>query len=151
MDYTTLKSLYLLKVEALLKIFPDKKDPKAVYQKIIKIGETLPPFPIAYKTEKYLVNGCQSEVFLVTSIENDCVQFQASSNAIISSGLIALLFFIYNNEPPELVTLFPPKFLEELHLEKSLSPGRSNGLASIYTKMKQSSIQFLNKKTKLTS
>ncbi|MBX9924088.1 MAG: SufE family protein [Rhabdochlamydiaceae bacterium] len=137
-SYTELTYLYEQKHEALLKNFPASTDPKQVYETIIELGRTLPPIPDSIKTAENLVSGCQSEVYLSTRINEDGkIFYEIGSEALISSGLAALLLLIYQGEVAELILLCPPRFISELGLAKSLSPGRAGGLASIYARMKQ--------------
>lgn len=137
LSYTELTYLYQQKQRELLSNFPDSSDPKQIYEKIIKLGQLLPPFPLELRTEKTLVSGCQSEVFLLATIDSEGkIFYQIHSDALISAGLAALLLSIYQGEYAELTLLCPPLFITELGLAKNLSPGRSNGLASIYSRMK---------------
>jgi len=146
-SYTEVLYLYEKKHEALLKKFSSSKEPSQIYEKIIELGRSLPPMEETLRTEENLVIGCQSEVFLSSEINTDGnMIYHIGSEALISSGLAALLLLIYQGECPELTLLCPPRFPTELGLAKSLSPGRSNGLASIYARMKQEALKLLAKK-----
>jgi cysteine desulfuration protein SufE len=114
------------------------------YEKIIELGRKLPPYPKELMTECRLVSGCQSQMYLYTSFFEGKVLFQAYSEALISAGLAALLLAVYNDEPPEAILSCPPQFLEDLGIHGSLSPSRSNGLASLFLRMKMEAIKFLN-------
>lgn len=114
-----------------------------VYQKIMEWGELLPPFKPEWKTEENLVHGCQSIMHLHGELKEGKIYFSASSDALISAGLAALLLEAYNGCSPETVLKEPPVFLEELGIPASLTPGRANGLASLYLKMKQEALKLL--------
>lgn len=114
-----------------------------VYQKIMEWGERLPPFKSEWKTEDALVNGCQSVMHVHAELKNGRIFFAASSDALISAGLAAILLEAYNGKSPEAVLKEPPVFLEELGIPDSLTPGRANGLASLYLKMKQEALKLL--------
>ncbi|TDX29045.1 cysteine desulfuration protein SufE [Modicisalibacter xianhensis] len=98
------------------------------YQYIIDMGKQLPAFPDDLKTPETKIQGCQSNVWMHHERQGDNVHFQATSDAAIVSGLIAVLMRIYNDRSPEEIIDTPPSFLEELGLDKHLSPTRSNGL-----------------------
>ncbi len=98
------------------------------YQYIIDMGKQLPAFPDDLKTPETKIQGCQSNVWMHHERQGDNVHFQATSDAAIVSGLIAVLMRIYNDRSPEEIVDTPPSFLEELGLDKHLSPTRSNGL-----------------------
>lgn len=105
------------------------------YQRLMQMGRRLPPFPDALKTPANLVAGCQSTLYLHSDLRDGKIFFQAHADALISSGLAALLIFVYSGEPPQTALLHPPAFLSDLSL--SLTPARSNGLFHIHLRMKQ--------------
>jgi cysteine desulfuration protein SufE len=139
--------LYEKKQKSLLELFPEK-DPQKTYEKIIKLGKELPSPKKDIQNEVYLVQGCQSLAYLTSSLTPEGnIEYEAHSEALISRGLAALLFFIYNYEKPELTFLYPPLFIQELGLHTSLSPGRSNGLISMYSRMKTEALTLFLKQT----
>ena len=98
------------------------------YQYIIDLGRQLPPFPAAGKTDEHKVRGCQSQVWLVTRVRGDRLDFQAISDSAIVSGLIALLMRIYSGRPAREILNTKPGFITAIGLDQHLSPTRSNGL-----------------------
>jgi len=117
------------------------------YVYIIELGKTAPPFLPEYKIAQNVVAGCQSILYLRTTHQDGKLFFSSYSEALISAGLAALLVAIYNDATPTTILLNPPTFLQEIGLLASLSPSRSNGLASIYLRMKQEALKVLNKET----
>ncbi len=63
------------------------------------------------------------------------IRFQADSEAFIVKGLIALLLQLYDDRLPEEILANPPKVLDEVGLTLFLTPGRSNGLASMIARI----------------
>ena len=124
-------------------LFSNCKTEEAKYQKIIELGRALPPLNLAYKTAENIVKGCQSTVYMHSWIENGRVLFLAESDALISSGLAAILLKVYNDETPETILTCPPDYLEELGISASLTPNRANGLYSIHLRMKQEAVRLL--------
>lgn len=138
-----LNALYQKKHKQLLNLFSESKDPQKTYEKIIELGKKISPAKDDIKKEINIVEGCQSLVYLSSEIsEEGSIIYQIQSDALISSGLAALLFFIYDKEQIELILYHPPLFIQDLGLNKSLSPGRSNGLAGMYSRMKKDAIKF---------
>ncbi|NGX39291.1 MAG: Cysteine desulfuration protein SufE [Chlamydiae bacterium] len=119
------------------------QSPQESYQKIIALGQELPPIAPEYKCEENIVRGCQSIVYLHSELHEKHLKFTAYSEALISRGLAALLISLYDNEPPEALLKCKPDFLEEVGIYASLSPGRSNGLASMYLRMQKDALNFL--------
>ncbi len=115
--------------------------PEQRYLKLIEMGRHLPPYPTELKTPDRIVRGCQSILYLATEFRDGKLYFQAHSDALISSGLAALLIAVYTGEPPETVLKCPPSFISDLGLASSLSLNRSNGLAHIHLRMKQDALK----------
>ena len=113
------------------------------YKKIIELGSELPDIEQKDKISENLVTGCQSQLYLKAHLHEGLFLFTAHSDALISKGLAALLYKVYNGLPPYIVLKYPPIFLKELEITTDLSPSRSNGLSSLYLKMQQLSVKFL--------
>lgn len=127
------------------KIFEACTTPEEKYQKIIELGKNLPPFLSINKTHEYLVKGCQSTTYLRSYLQEAKMYFEIYSEALISAGLAALLLSVYQEEFPEVIIKCPPLFLEEIGLYTALSPSRSNGLSSLFLRMKQEALNALIK------
>lgn len=102
------------------------------YKKIIQIGKDLPKIAEELYDDKYLVKGCQSQVWLFASLnEKGEMEITADSDAMIVKGLVALLKRAYSGLPPEEIIQTPPRFIEELGFKDYLSPSRANGFLSM--------------------
>lgn len=128
---------FIARTEGIKKKFQSLQTPEKKYEYLIELGKKLPPYPSELKTENRIVPGCQSILYLDAQIKENRIYFQIDCDALISKGLGALLIEIYNGLSPQEILLNPPLFLKELGILTSLSPHRSNGLASIYEKMKK--------------
>lgn len=106
------------------------------YRHIIELGRTLPPYPEAFRTDDNLVRGCQSRVWLHPRFEGGLVHLDAASDALIVSGLVALLLRIFSGQPPEAIVKAEPDFIAAIGLSEHLSPNRSNGLFAMIRTMK---------------
>jgi cysteine desulfuration protein SufE len=123
------------KIEQLKALFEDTSDDKEKYELILKLGRALPPFPEESKKPENRVEGCQSTTYLIATCEKGKMHFQATSDALISAGLVAILVQIYDNEAPTTILHNPPTFIHEIGLNTHLSPLRASGLAQMYQKM----------------
>ena len=116
------------------------------YNYLIELSTDLPKLDPKYKTDEYLINGCQSKVWLHAEMEGNNIVFRADSDAIITKGIVSLLIRVLSNrEPAEIVDtdLF---FIDRIGLRENLSPTRSNGLLSMVKQMK---LYALTYKTRL--
>lgn len=134
------KKIYFLKEQ-----FVDCKTPDERYHKLIALGRAIPPYPDSLRIPSLQVPGCQSTLYLSSRIEEGKVFFEATSDALISAGLAAVLLWVYSGESPETILTTPPTFLAELAILGSLTPSRSNGLAHIHQRMKRDALQFIHK------
>ena len=133
----------LKKQQSIKEIFLALPTEEAKYEKIIEMGRQQKMLDAAYKNNENLVKGCQSQVYLYSQFSEGKVFFEAESDALISSGLAALLTQVYSGEAPETILKCPPTYLDELGVLGSISPNRANGLYSIHLKMKQDALKLL--------
>jgi cysteine desulfuration protein SufE len=133
----------LEKQRQLIILFSSCASLEAKYEQIIELGKSLPAFDESHKKAENIVQGCQSLLYLHSELQDYTIYFKISSEALISAGLGALLLAVYNGESPEAVLTCPPDFIKEIDLHASLTPGRSNGLASMYLRMKQDALKLL--------
>jgi cysteine desulfuration protein SufE len=140
-DPLSIENLSLAKkIEGLKKIFTPLDTPAEKYHLLIDLGRNLSPIDAKYKVEDYLVEGCQSQLYIHAEKREGRIFFSAGTDALISAGLAALLLEVYNGETVETILTFPPHFLQELGIYASLSPNRAHGVINIYQKMKRLSI-----------
>jgi cysteine desulfuration protein SufE len=101
------------------------------YQYLIDLGRKLPPFPDAWKTEEHRLHGCQSMVWIVASGDASRLDFAATSDSAIVSGLVFLALRVYSGRPAAEILAAEPDYVAGIGLAKHLSPTRSNGLAAL--------------------
>jgi len=141
-EYSSMDSTFAKKAQKLKDLLAGKSR-EAMYETLIALGKELPPYPEERKLPEHLVSGCQSTVYLYATLKEGSLFFTATSDALLSAGLAALLLSLYNGESPKTVLTCTPQVLEELQIARSLSPTRSNGLANIHVHMKQEAVKFL--------
>jgi len=106
------------------------------YDYIIGLGKNLESIDDKYKTEAYLVKGCQSQAWLHAELVNGKIIYTADGDAIIAKGVMALLFKVLSNQAPKDVVSADLSFLDEIGLKEHLSPNRANGLLATIKMMK---------------
>ncbi len=113
------------------------EDWEARYAHLIDLGKDNPPLSPDERTEDSRVRGCASQVWLVTSRQQDgSLELRAESDAVIVSGLIALLVRLYSGARPEDITSFDARgLLEDIGVTGALTAQRSNGLASMLARI----------------
>jgi len=101
------------------------------YQYLIDLGRKLPPFPEAWKTEEHRLHGCQSKVWIVPSGDASRLEFAATSDSAIVSGLVYLALRVYSGRSAAEILATEPDYIAAIGLARHLSPTRSNGLAAL--------------------
>lgn len=124
------------KQEEIIQEFELFEDWMDKYDLIIELGKQLPAIADQYKTEQYLIKGCQSRVWLHATLKDKIIQFAADSDAIITKGIIALLIRVLNNQSPKAIAEADLFFIDKIGLKEHLSLTRSNGLVSMIKQMK---------------
>jgi cysteine desulfuration protein SufE len=118
------------------------------YNYIIELGKELPGIDERYKEDKYLINGCQSQVWLHASYADGKVKFAADSDAMITKGIVALLIRVLSGQKPEDILEADLSFIDEIGLKEHLSQTRSNGLVNMIKQMKLFALAFQAKEEK---
>lgn len=109
------------------------------YRYVIDLGRELAPLSEAERNDANKVRGCASQVWLVTEPQADGgLQFRGDSDAHIVRGLIAVLLRLYSGRRPQEILAFDAKAaFDKLGLAGALSAQRSNGLASMVTRIRR--------------
>ncbi len=115
------------------------------YNYLIEMGKDLPLINPKNKTEKYLISGCQSRVWLHAKYEHGLVHFSADSDAVITKGIAALLIRVFSGRKPDDIIDADTDFIDKIGLKEHLSPTRSNGLMSMIKQMKLYALVFKTK------
>lgn len=115
------------------------------YEHLIELGKSLPLINAQYKTEEYIIKGCQSKVWLHSEMVNDKIIFTADSDAIITKGMVALLVRVFSNQKPADILKADVQFIDTIGLKEHLSPTRANGLISMIKQMKLDALAFNGK------
>ena len=71
------------------------------YNYIIELGKDLPMIDPQFKTEEFLISGCQSQVWLHPDMRDGKLYFSADSDAIITKGIVNLLIRVLSGHTPQ--------------------------------------------------
>lgn len=112
------------------------------YNYLIELGRDLDPMEEKYRKGDYLIEGCQSKVWLYPELREGKVFFKADSDAIITKGIVALLVKVISGRTPEEIIDADLFFIDQIGLRQNLSPTRSNGLLAMVKQMKLYAIAY---------
>lgn len=115
------------------------------YNYLIELSRDLPLIDPKFKNNDYIINGCQSRVWLNAEYADEKIRFTADSDAIITKGIISLLIRVLSDKKPDEIMNADLFFIDAIGLRQNLSPTRSNGLLSMVKQMKLYAIAFKTK------
>ncbi len=117
------------------------------YEYLISLADTLTPIAPEHRTPQYVIEGCQSRVWVDARLEEGKVYYSADSDAIITKGIIALLIRVLNGRTPREILDTELYFIDAIGLGANLSPTRSNGLVAMIKQMKLYALAFNSKQS----
>jgi cysteine desulfuration protein SufE len=110
------------------------------YRYIIELGRDMSPLEEADKNASNKVDGCASQVWLVSNTHNTnpvIMDFHGDSDAHIVRGLVAIITSAFTGKTPaDIVALDTDELLKALGLDAHLSQQRSNGLRAMVRRIK---------------
>jgi cysteine desulfuration protein SufE len=115
------------------------------YNYLIEMGRSIPIIDEHYKTDQYVITGCQSKVWLHADYRDGKIFFSADSDAVITKGIVNLLIRVLSGHTPDEILNADMDFIDKVGLREHLSPTRSNGLTSMIKQMKLYAIAFKTK------
>jgi cysteine desulfuration protein SufE len=118
------------------------------YNHLIELSKNMPAIPDKYKTNEYLISGCQSKVWLHAELKEGKIFFTADSDAIITKGIIALLIRVLSGRKPGEIINQELYFIDRIGLKENLSPTRSNGLLAMVKQMKLYALAYYAREKK---
>lgn len=112
------------------------------YRYVIELGRALPPMPESAHTDANKVQGCASQVWLVSHVKPDATNgplmtFEGDSDAHIVRGLVAILIALYSGKSArDIVATDALELFDRIGLRENLTPQRSNGLRSMVERIR---------------
>ena len=110
------------------------------YRYVIDLGEALPPFPEDARDAAHKVQGCVSQVWLVSDRgkgPDPVLTFLGDSDAHIVRGLVAIMLALFSgHRASEIVTTDAEALMRSLGLDEHLTPQRANGLRAMVKRIK---------------
>lgn len=112
------------------------------YDYLISLSDQLLAIAPEHRTEQYVIQGCQSRVWVDARLEGGRVYYSADSDAIITKGIISLLIRVLNGRTPQEILSTELYFIDAIGLAANLSPTRANGLVAMIKQMRLYALAF---------
>lgn len=112
------------------------------YRYVIELGKALPDLPEADRTPENKVQGCASQVWVVSHEEDNgadpVLTFTGDSDAHIVRGLVAIVLAVYSGKhASEIVSTDAIEIFDRIGLVEHLSSQRANGLRSMVKRIRE--------------
>ncbi len=128
--------------EQLVEDFEFLDDWEDRYRHVIDLGKGMDPLAEALRVPATKVDGCASQVWLHAQFDDGTLHFDGASDAMIVSGLIAVLRTLYNGlAPVDVVAVDARAEMGRLGLNEHLSAQRSNGLTAMIERIRETAAQ----------
>ncbi|BAO66258.1 SufE family protein [Candidatus Karelsulcia muelleri] len=114
--------------------FLETLEEKYIY--LIEIGKKLPLINNQYLIDKYIIDNCQSKIWMILNIKKKKLIIKAYTEALLPKGILFLIIRIYSNSYINDIINYNNNFLKKIGLKNFLSPLRSNGILNIINKIK---------------
>jgi cysteine desulfuration protein SufE len=128
--------------DRIIEEFNEFEDWMDKYQLLIDTGNSLAPIDEQYKQSQYLIEGCQSRVWLHADYIDGKVVLNAESDAVIVKGIVMLLIQVLSNHTPQEILDSDLYFIDEIGLKDHLSPTRANGLVSMVRQIRNYAMAY---------
>jgi len=115
------------------------------YEYLIEMGRELTPFDETHRKPDFLIEGCQSKVWLYPAFTDGVITFEADSDALITRGIVALLVKVLSGRTPDEILSTDLYFIDRIGLKENLSPTRSNGLLAMIKQMRLYALAYKSK------
>ena len=112
------------------------------YRYVIELGRALPPMPDSAHSDANKVQGCTSQVWLISHVapngpQGPVLTFEGDSDAHIVRGLVAILIALYSGKAArEILATDALDLFDRIGLRENLPPQRSNGLRSMVERIR---------------
>ena len=117
------------------------------YKYLIELGNGLEPLAEAEKTPESKVQGCVSQVWIVTDADegtDPILKFRGDSDAHIVRGLIAITLALFSGRhASQIAATDEREVFDRLKLSEHITPQRSNGLRSMVARIKADAARAL--------
>ncbi|TBN13342.1 cysteine desulfuration protein SufE [Agrobacterium cavarae] len=111
------------------------------YRYVIELGKELPDLADEKKTAKNKVQGCASQVWVVSHSDggpDPILTFEGDSDAHIVRGLVAIVLATYSGKKAsEIAALDAIEVFGKIGLVEHLSSQRANGLRSMVNRIRE--------------
>ena len=144
-------SAMLPDLDTIIENFEILDDPMDRYEYVIELGKLMPKMPEAAKVEDNRVSGCESQVWIDVSLQDNAahpaLKLEGDSDSHIVKGFVALMVALYEGKTPdEAIKADGFDLLKRLDFGAHITSKRSNGVRAMVDRIRKDAgrLQTLN-------
>ena len=122
--------------EEIIKDFEKLNNELEKYNYLIRLGKNLKPIDPKYKTDDYLIKGCQISTWYHSEYKGGKIFYEIDSLSLITRGFISLLLRICSGQKPEDIKNINFYFIDKIGFKNQFSPLKDNSLFKLINKIK---------------
>jgi cysteine desulfuration protein SufE len=126
--------------EEIIKEFEKLNNELEKYNYLIKLGKNLKPIDPKYKTDDYLIKGCQVSTWYHSECKKGKIFYEIDSLSLITRGFISLLLRVCSNQKPEDIKNTEFYFIDKIGFKNQFSPLKDNSLFKLINKIKADAV-----------
>jgi cysteine desulfuration protein SufE len=111
-------------------------DPQERLAAVVDQARRRPPLSETERTEANRVKGCVSLAWVVGEVRDGRCHFRSDADSPLVRGLLVLLCDFYSGGTAAEIAATEPALIEQLGLDRNLSPTRLNGLRSVRARIR---------------
>jgi cysteine desulfuration protein SufE len=129
--------------EAIAEIAAERQlldDPDDWIRHVIELGvrmKKVHPFPSEWKTERFFVPGCASNLWIAPMREGNQLYFAAAADAFMTAGNVAILLRVYSGRSPTEILATEPEWMVKHDVVTSMTVNRVNGVAAAAQRIRE--------------
>ena len=97
----------------------------------------------AEKNSQTKISGCQADLWVVLSYNNDNVYVRADSDSLIVKGIVAVIVALFDARTPREICETHIDFIEKSALKEQISVDRFYGMQTVVKKIQSYALKFV--------
>ena len=113
------------------------------YSCLLELTADMKPVLPEEKNSHTKISGCQADLWVVLSYENDNVYVRADSDSLIVKGIVAVIVALFDTRTPREICETHIDFIEKTALKEQISVDRFYGMQTVVKKIQSYALKFV--------
>ena len=110
---------------------------------LLELTADMKPVLPEEKNSHTKISGCQADLWVVLSYENDNVYVRADSDSLIVKGIVAVIVALFDARTPREICETHIDFIEKTALKEQISVDRFYGMQTVVKKIQSYALKFV--------